>query len=87
MLRCKDVHHLVSSGAVDQAGLMKRLELKFHLLMCRHCRTYVAQMAALGSGMRALVGRQQPDPAALARMERDILNECCGEQHDSPGPT
>ncbi|MCK5714235.1 MAG: hypothetical protein KAI25_16050 [Hyphomicrobiaceae bacterium] len=83
MLMCKDVHLLVSSGEVAELGWMRRIELKLHLLMCRHCRRYVEQMAALGRGFRALVHSHQAEPEQLNRLEEQIVTQCCGRHPDS----
>jgi anti-sigma factor ChrR (cupin superfamily) len=52
MLRCKEVTTLVASGGLEDAGLWLRMKVRLHLMMCRHCTKYAAQMRAIGSSMR-----------------------------------
>ena len=73
MLRCHEVTHLVASDAVVRAGLFRRLELRMHLLMCRHCRNYVRQIAVIGAGARALWGAMAPRAEEVAALEARVL--------------
>jgi hypothetical protein len=52
MLRCKEVTTMVASGDFEEAGLWLRMKIRLHLMMCRHCTRYAAQMRAIGSSMR-----------------------------------
>ena len=72
MLKCKDVSHLVASGDVAELGFMKRLELRVHLAMCRHCAAYVRQIHALGNGIRNLTGASEPSSDELQQLENHI---------------
>jgi len=76
MLKCNEIHHAVASGAIEEAGWMQRMELKFHLLMCHHCRRYVDQLQALGRGIRALARHQEPDRETCSRLEHAIISAC-----------
>jgi predicted anti-sigma-YlaC factor YlaD len=60
MLMCKQVSHLVSEAMDRQLSFRERAGLKTHLLMCRGCRNFVAQMKLLREAMR----RQREDPPA-----------------------
>ncbi len=82
MLNCKDVTHIVATGEIDKLSWVKRLELRLHLMMCNHCREYMAQMAVLGRGVRRLFGHD-PDPETLERLEARIMAESgCDEEED-----
>jgi anti-sigma factor ChrR (cupin superfamily) len=79
-LTCKEVARTVSSEDIDQIGWRNRLAVRFHLLMCRHCRRYAEQMQALGDAARS-VFQQPPDdqsspetPENLAKLQSDILD-------------
>ncbi len=72
MLKCNQVSQLVSSGEVTELGFLKRMELKMHLFMCGHCRRYVAQIRAIGSGARYLARQEEADEGQLERMEKVI---------------
>lgn len=73
MLRCREVTRLVASEDISHAGLLRRLEFRLHLMMCRHCREYVHQMGLIGQVARRLWGVTTEDPEALARIERNVL--------------
>ncbi|MBD3337055.1 MAG: hypothetical protein GF355_16190 [Candidatus Eisenbacteria bacterium] len=47
--------------------------MRLQLLMCRHCRCYKAQLAAMGKTARNLWGALPVDPAAGERIEREAL--------------
>lgn len=47
MLTCKEATQLVSEGLDRHLPWSKRLGLKMHLLMCRHCSAYSRQLRGL----------------------------------------
>jgi predicted anti-sigma-YlaC factor YlaD len=67
MLRCNEVAAIVGSGELDEAGWRRRLSVRLHLMMCRHCRRYARQIAALGELTRKLVGREAETRDELER--------------------
>jgi predicted anti-sigma-YlaC factor YlaD len=54
MLSCKDVTEHASRWHDGEGGLRFRLMLRLHLLICVHCRRYLAQFAATIRLVRAL---------------------------------
>ncbi len=72
MLRCHEVTHLVASDEIARLGLWKRVELRLHLLMCRHCRHYVQQLQRIREAARRLWA-EEPDPAAEAALREKVL--------------
>ena len=75
MMSCKEVNELVASDALAEAGFWQRLGLKLHLLMCRHCRNYVAQIRAIGAAAHKLFREGLWDRDALDRLEAAILRQ------------
>ena len=73
MLNCKDVTRKIASGEFREVGWRERLSVRFHLLLCRLCRRYAAQLRAIGAATRALCGPPAQDPSTLERLERQIL--------------
>ncbi len=73
MLKCHEVSHLAASGGIARAGLLKRLEFRLHLMMCRHCRNYVRQVARIGAAAAKLFGAGTEDADAVARVEARVL--------------
>ncbi len=78
MLKCKDVSHLIASGDAEELGFLKRLELRLHLMMCRHCQGYADQIKALGAGTRRLMGAREPTAEELQHLENEICDKICG---------
>ena len=82
MLKCSEISRLVAADEIEEFGFMKRMEMKFHLFMCKHCRNYVAQIRAIGRGARNLADADEPDPGNLAKIEKKICDCIC---KDTPG--
>ena len=45
MLACKEIVEIVASN--QKLTLVRKVELKFHLLMCKHCNGYVEQLKTI----------------------------------------
>jgi predicted anti-sigma-YlaC factor YlaD len=53
MMTCHDVSTLVSTGELPEAPLVRRLGVRMHLAMCRHCRAFRRQVATIARAARA----------------------------------
>jgi hypothetical protein len=73
MLNCREVTRKIASEEFAEAGWRQRLGVRLHLLMCRHCRRYAAQLRAVGALARNLWGPGSEDPDVLKRLEEAIL--------------
>ncbi len=82
MVSCKEVTRKIASDEFAEAGWKERLAVRFHLLLCRHCRRYAAQLRAIGAAARNLLGSRAQDPSALERLERQILERSLGGLKD-----
>jgi hypothetical protein len=65
MIRCKEVATLLSTGELAAAPVARRLAVRMHLMMCRHCRRFARQIAwlkrsatALGAAFDAEIDRE-----------------------------
>ena len=76
MPSCKEVARLIASEELADAGRSKRALVRIHLLMCRHCRRYAAQLRAIGAAAQDRWDSGARDRAALERLERSILERC-----------
>ena len=72
MLRCKEVTRLHASGELAIAGRVERLQVRLHLMMCRHCRRYVDQLKAIARSAAAL--QSDPDPARVDAIVARVLS-------------
>jgi len=72
MISCEEVARIAASGELVESSMRRRLAVRFHLLMCGHCRRYVAQLGAIDAAARKRWGAGSDDPAALGRLEEAI---------------
>ena len=72
MRSCKETSRLLAQDELG-ASRFERIGVRVHLLMCRFCRRYKAQLGALGAACREGVETGDEDPAVLAQLERSIL--------------
>ena len=52
VLNCKEVSRIVASDELETLGVIKRLRMRFHLLICRECRRYAEQIRTIGAAAR-----------------------------------
>lgn len=67
---CREVTLAVAGEELERASLGRRMMVRLHVLMCRHCRRYAAQMRSLAEAARELAAREGRD---LARLRQRIL--------------
>ncbi len=73
MLRCKEVVKIVSSSN-DDIPWSKRMELKLHLMMCKHCSRYAAHLQMLSLAFSKLIRRKAAvDRAKIRQLEDDAI--------------
>jgi predicted anti-sigma-YlaC factor YlaD len=70
MPSCKEVTAAVASDDLPRRPWHERLAVRLHLLMCRHCRRYVKQLAGIASAVRGLYREKPPSTDSL---EKSIL--------------
>jgi predicted anti-sigma-YlaC factor YlaD len=70
MPSCREITRAVAGEELEGASLVRRMMVRLHLLMCRHCRRYAAQMRVLAEAARELASREGED---LERLRRAIL--------------
>ncbi len=74
MLTCKDVAKAIGQDEWLTASWRRRLALRVHLLMCRHCRRYAAQIRAIGTAAGSLFRERAEDRKVLERLHETILS-------------
>ena len=87
MLSCKEVTRKIASDEFAEAGWRERLAVRFHLLLCRACRRYRAQLHAIGAAAQDLWSPRSQDPLTLERLERQILETSLGGPEKRTGPS
>ena len=74
MPTCKDVATAIGQDDLRTVPWLRGLALRLHLLMCRHCPHYAAQIRAIGTAARSLCREHGEDPQVLARLQKTILS-------------
>jgi predicted anti-sigma-YlaC factor YlaD len=72
MPTCREVSRAVATDELERAGLWQRLGVRFHLLMCRHCRRYSEQLRAIGQATRELFREEPAEQATVERLREAI---------------
>ncbi len=87
MPNCKEVAGILASDGLDGAPWTRRLSVRFHLMMCRHCRRYAAQLRAIGAAAgRVLRPRGKTGgPEVLERLKKAILEKIPNGEQGPPG--
>lgn len=70
MPSCKEVTAAVASDDLRRRNWRERLLVRIHLLMCRHCRRYVEQLASIAAAARSLY---REEPRSTESLEKSIL--------------
>lgn len=78
MLRCNQVTQLTASDDVRTAPLWTRVTVRFHLMMCRSCRRYVQELAAIGDAVRALARDAREDSGRVDELVQRVLSSPSG---------
>ena len=76
MPNCKEVVRLIASDELADAVWLTRAPVRLHLLMCRHCRGYAAQLRALGAAARDRWDLDVADRVAFEQLQSSILGRC-----------
>ena len=74
ILTCKQLVRSVTDAREGRLSAFDRAGYRVHLLRCRHCRTYVAQMDAVVAALHDAAPAEPAPPqlqAELARLFRE----------------
>ena len=78
MLSCRQLTEHASDYLERELGPWRRLQVRFHLALCQHCRRYVAQIERTVATVRRLP-KDPPSPEAAAAV-LDALRKKRGER-------
>lgn len=65
MLRCRDVSERGSAYLEGDLRFWERAQVTAHVLMCRHCRAYVAQLKKVVALLHGLPAQPEPEAEDL----------------------
>lgn len=52
MMTCRELTRLIAGGRLPFESWKRRLAVRLHLLLCRHCRNYSMQLGAIDDEAR-----------------------------------
>ncbi len=76
MPNCKEVARLIASEELANARWLSRALVRLHLLRCRHCGGYAAQLRAIGAAARDRSDSDVADRASFEKLQSSILERC-----------
>lgn len=75
MLSCKEIARILASSEED-LSIMRKTELRMHLLMCKHCANYNKQLKLLKNGMHKLFRHKTSvDNEKIKNLENEVLKK------------
>lgn len=75
MLSCKDVTRLCASEDIRRAPFARRVAVRLHLLICRHCRRYARELSAIGAASRRAFAMPSVDNSKRVAFEARLNAE------------
>lgn len=80
MISCREVTREIAGDEQQPRSLWRRMQLRLHLVMCRHCGEYARQIRGIGSAAREFLysapeGGDPSEREALARLKRSLLGD------------
>ena len=75
MLTCRDVTRLCASEDIRRAPFARRVAVRLHLLMCRHCCRYVRELSAIGAASRRAFASSNVDNFKRIALEERLIAE------------
>ncbi|MDE3179068.1 MAG: hypothetical protein KGM47_05345 [Acidobacteriota bacterium] len=74
MYSCSEVVRSIASDEYSQARLFKKLAIRLHLAMCRHCARYWKELRAIAAAVRVKrPGECEVSHSEIAAVKKRIL--------------
>lgn len=74
MLSCREIAKILSSK--EELSLIKRTELRMHLLMCKHCSNYNKQLNLMKESFQNLFKKKSTiEKEKVVKLENDIIKK------------
>ncbi len=68
MYSCREVTKWIASDEYLAAGFLKRLGIRLHLVVCKHCSRYRDQLRALAAEVRKIQDSAPPSETTKIRI-------------------
>lgn len=79
MQNCREMSYLIASDGLERATWPTRLMARVHLLYCKHCRRYAAEVATVDRVGREALGAESASPETVHRLEQSIMDSVLNE--------
>ncbi|HVS16142.1 MAG TPA: hypothetical protein VMV46_19665 [Thermoanaerobaculia bacterium] len=71
---CREVARAISADELEAATPVRRLYIRLHLTLCRHCRRYARQLEVIADAARELMaGRPDHPPERVRRLKQALI--------------
>ncbi len=84
MQSCRDIAYLIGSDGLERASRLARLQVRLHLLYCKHCRRHAAELETIGHVSRDTWNVASVDTATMHRLEEGILDQAFSGSDNRP---
>ena len=74
MFNCKDVSRLVSESMDQELSFTKRMGVRFHLMMCRHCARFRIQLTRIRKLIRSQ-GEEKIPSLIMEKKAKERINQ------------
>ncbi|MBL3558524.1 MULTISPECIES: zf-HC2 domain-containing protein [Marinobacter] len=81
MLMCRDLARIASDYIDDELGTAQKLSVKMHLMMCRHCRSFIGNLRASTDLVQAH-SSGKPDPELVRRIDEQVAQALDAKKTD-----
>jgi anti-sigma factor RsiW len=71
MLMCKDLAVIASDYIDGELPVLQKMSVRMHLMMCRHCRTFIGNLRASTDLLQAH-SSGQPDEELIRRIDERV---------------
>jgi len=74
MRKCREIVQIIASG--EKLNLKGRIELKMHLMMCRHCSRFAKHLGIMKVGFVKLFKKiTEVDRKTVEEVEEEVLRD------------
>ncbi|MBI3772416.1 MAG: zf-HC2 domain-containing protein [Gammaproteobacteria bacterium] len=73
MFKCRDIHDHASDYLEKRLSLWGRIQFRWHLFICVHCRNFIRQMRTTVSTLAGL--KKSPDSGAIDNQVALLLRQ------------
>lgn len=82
MITCKESTFLISKKQQDKLTLGEKVKLQFHLMMCKYCRRFDAQISFIQKAILRLRKKieQQSTDITLSQAQKEKIKEALKNQ-------